>query len=123
MALIEGIAQFSHLVQTEEYNGQDTNKFSLTITVDEDSADMLQKSGVKLRTYEGQSQRKFASKFPVKIVDVNDQPFIGNVTRGSKVRLQYKEGPQHPVHGTSTYLTAVRVLELAEESSGSEEGF
>ena len=57
MALIEGTAAFSNLVETEVYNGQDTGKYSLTITVDEDSAGMLQKSGVKLRTYEGQSQR------------------------------------------------------------------
>ena len=34
------------------------------------------------------------------------------------MRLSYKTATPHPVHGTPTYLNAVRVVEAAEDSSG-----
>jgi len=118
MAVVSGKAAFAHLDSTEVYNGQDTGRYTLTVTLDDDNADMLAQQGVKLKDYEGVKQRKFASKFAVKIIDANDQPFIGNIPRGSTVRLSYKTGTPHPVHGTPTYLNAVRVVEVAEDSSG-----
>ena len=122
--LATGEVAFCHLVSTESYQGQDTGKYSISLTLSDDDAKSLQASGIKLRTYEGKNQRKFSSKYPVKVVDLNDQPFVGDITRGSKVRLQYKQGPEHPVHGVSTYLQQARVLELAEDTSdGSDEGF
>ena len=87
-------------------------------------AEKLSSEGVKVKDYEGTAQRKFASKFPVRIVNANDEPFTGPIPKGSKVRVQYKLGDSHPVHATPTYLNAVRVLELGEESGdGIEEGF
>jgi hypothetical protein len=117
MAVLTGKAAFVNLTETEQYQGQDTGRYTLTVTLDDDAAQMLSQQGVKLRDYEGISQRKFSSKYPVKIIDAEDNPFIGPVTRGSTIRLSYKTGPAHPVHGTPTYLNAVRVVELADDAS------
>jgi hypothetical protein len=81
-------------------------------------ADELAKKGVKLREYEGVKQRKFSTKYEVPMFDADGNDFSGRLTRGSKVRVQYAEGKPHPVHGTSTYLSKVKVLELAEASDG-----
>ena len=116
MAVLTGKAAFVNLTETEQYQGQDTGRYTLTVTLDNDAAQMLSQQGVKLRDYEGTAQRKFSSKYPVKIIDAEDNPFIGPVTRGSTIRLSYKTGPAHPVHGTPTYLNAVRVLELADDA-------
>jgi hypothetical protein len=48
--------------------------------------------------------------------DAEGGRYNGEVPYNSKVRLKYKTGPAHPVHGTPTYLEAVRVLEEAEGS-------
>ena len=117
MAVLTGKAAFVNLTETEQYQGQDTGRYTLTVTLDNDAAQMLSAQGVKLRDYEGTAQRKFSSKFPVKVIDAEDNPFIGPVTRGSTIRLSYKTGPAHPVHGTPTYLNAVRVVELADDAS------
>jgi len=116
MAVLTGKAAFVNLTETEQYQGQDTGRYTLTVTLDDDAAQMLSSQGVKLRDYEGTAQRKFSSKYPVKVIDAEDNPFIGPVTRGSTIRLSYKTGPAHPVHGTPTYLNAVRVLELADDA-------
>ena len=118
MAVVSGKAAFAHLDSTEVYNGQDTGKYTLTVTLDDENADLLAEQGVKLREYEGNKQRKFTSKFNVKVIDANDKPFVGNIPRGSVVRLSYKTATPHPVHGTPTYLNAVRVVEVAEDSNG-----
>jgi len=124
MSLAEGTVAFQNLQQTEVYQGQDTGRYTLTLSLDEDMASKLSDEGVKVKDYEGIAQRKFASKFPVRIVNANDEPFMGAIPKGSKVRVQYKLGDSHPVHATPTYLNAVRVLELGEESGdGIEEGF
>jgi hypothetical protein len=117
MAVLTGKAAFVNLTETEQYQGQDTGRYTLTVTLDADSAQMLSQQGVKLRDYEGTAQRKFSSKYPVKVIDAEDNPFIGPITRGSTIRLSYKTGPAHPVHGTPTYLNAVRVVELADDAS------
>jgi hypothetical protein len=117
MAVLTGKAAFVNLTETEQYQGQDTGRYTLTVTLDSDAAQMLSQQGVKLRDYEGTAQRKFSSKYPVKVIDAEDNPFIGPITRGSTIRLSYKTGPAHPVHGTPTYLNAVRVVELADDAS------
>lgn len=124
MSLAEGTVAFQNLQQTEVYQGQDTGRYTLTLSLEEDVASKLSDEGVKVKDYEGTAQRKFASKFPVRIVNANDEPFMGAIPKGSLVRVQYKLGDSHPVHATPTYLNAVRVLELGEESGdGIEEGF
>ncbi len=117
MAVLTGKAAFSYLTETEPYKGQDTGKYTLTVTLDDSTAQMLSDQGVKLRDYKGAPQRKFSSKYPVRVIDAEDNPFIGPITRGSTVRLSYKLSPEpHPVHGMSTYLNAVRVVELADDA-------
>ena len=81
MALLEGTVAFESLTRTEEYEGQDTGRYTITLTLDDEIAEALSEQGVKLRSYEDTSQRKFASKFPVKVVDANDERFIGPLTR------------------------------------------
>jgi hypothetical protein len=118
MQTIEGTIAFAELEATEIYNGQDTGKYSVVLSLDDSDANGLADMGVKLREYEGVKQRKFSSKFDVPLFDSEGAEFNGRVTRGSKVRVQYKLGNAHPVHGTSTYLNKIKVLELAEPSDG-----
>jgi hypothetical protein len=41
MNTIEGIVAFSNVTEHEEYNGKTTEKYSLTVTLDDDVADEL----------------------------------------------------------------------------------
>jgi len=66
-----------------------------------------------MREYEGAKQRKFASKFDVPVYEANGDEFMGSITRGSFVRVQYSLGQEHPVHGITPYLDKIKVLELA----------
>ncbi len=121
MAVIEGTVAFENLNEHEVYQGQSTGKYSLVISLDDETSNDLEAKGVKLREYEGVKQRKFSTKYEIPVFDTDGQPFMGRVTRGSKVRLLWAEGKPHPVHGTSTYLNKVKVLEVAESGDG--EGF
>lgn len=121
MAVLQGIVAFENLNETEFYNGQDTGKYSLVLTLDESDANDLSQKGIKLRDYEGVKQRKFSTKYPVEVIDTEDEPFRGRLTRGSKVKILWADGKPHPVHGTPTYLNKVRVLELADNTEGSED--
>lgn len=121
--LITGNVAFSSLTKYDEFNGQSTGAYTLTIQMDDSEAEALEAVGIRLKEYEGIPQRKFKSKFGIKVVDTEDRAFTGEIPRGSKVRLSFQVGPEHPVHGPSTYLKAVRVLEVAEDSSADEDGF
>lgn len=112
--VIEGIVNFSNVTKHDVYNGQDTGAYSLTITLSEDDAASLSAQGIKIKDYQGNKQRKFKSKYNIGMYDAEGNPYTGEVPYNSKVRLKYKLGQQHPVHGTSTYLEAVKVLEEAE---------
>jgi len=113
-ATLEGTVAFENLNEHEMYNGQSTGKFSLVVSLDDATADELDAKGVKLREYEGVKQRKFSSKYDVPVLNPDGSDFTGRVTRGSKVKLLYIDGPAHPVHGVGTYLNKVKVLEVAE---------
>ena len=115
---IEGIVNFSKLTETDVYKGQDTGNYTMTITMSEDDASTLAANGVKIRDYQGNKQRKFKSKYDIKTFDAEGNPYNGEVPYNSRVRLKYKMGPAHPVHGVSTYLEAVKVLEEAEMAVG-----
>ena len=121
--IIEGNVAFSNVTKHESFNGQSTGKYSVVVTLDEGTAAALRDQGVKLKQYQDAYQRKFASKFDIRVIDANDEPVRGEIPRGSKVRLSFKVGAPHPVHGATPYLTAVRVVEFAEDSSSNEEGF
>ena len=118
MAVLEGNVAFANLDEHEEYQGQSTGKYSLVLSLADADAEKLSEQGVKLREYEGVKQRKFSTKYEVPMYDAEGAEFMGRLTRGSKVRVQYAEAKPHPVHGTSTYLSKVKVLELAEASDG-----
>jgi len=115
---VEGIVNFSKLTEHDMYNGQDTGAYSMTITMSEDDASTLAANGVKIKDYQGNKQRKFKSKYDIKTFDAEGNPYNGEVPYNSRVRLKYKMGPAHPVHGVSTYLEAVKVLEEAEMAVG-----
>lgn len=115
---VEGIVNFSKLTEHDVYNGQDTGAYSMTITMSEDDASTLAASGIKIKDYQGNKQRKFKSKYDIKVFDAEGNPYNGEVPYNSTVRLKYKTGPAHPVHGVSTYLEAVKVLEEAEMAVG-----
>ena len=116
--VIEGTVNFSNVTQHDEYQGQSTGRFSLTITMSEDDASTLSWQGIKIKDYEGNKQRKFNSKFDIALFDADGNKYSGEVPYNSRVRLKYKTGPAHPVHGTPTYLEAVRVLEEADAPEG-----
>lgn len=113
-AVIEGIVNFSNVTQHDVFNGQDTGAYSMTITMSDEDATELAAKGVKIKEYQGAKQRKFKSKYDVKLFDAEGNPYRGEVPYNSKVRLKYKLGNPHPVHGVSTYLEAVKVLEEAD---------
>jgi hypothetical protein len=115
--VIEGTVNFSNVTQHDVYNGQSTGAYSLTITMSEEDATALSADGVKIKDYDGAKQRKFKSKYDIMRVDADGNRFEGEIPYNSKVRLKYKSGPAHPVHGTPTYLEAVKVLELPEMSA------
>ncbi len=118
MAVVEGTIAFENLDTHEMYQGQSTGKYSVVISLDDNTAEQLAGLGVKLREYEGTKQRKFSTKYDVPVMDAEGQPFAGRIGRGSKVRLLWAEGQPHPVHGTATYLNKIKVLEVAEQGEG-----
>ena len=120
MSVITGKVAFANLTEHEVFNGQSTGKYSVVVTLDEEAADKLAAEGVKLKTYKNESQRKFATKFEdFTVVDIDGEPVSrGSVRWGDTVRIKYGLGKPHPVHGTATYLSKVKVLELAEASEG-----
>jgi len=115
--VIEGTVNFSNVTKTDVFNGQDTGMFSMTITMSDDDAATLAAQGVKIKDYEGAKQRKFKSKYAINMYDAEGDRYNGEVPYNSRVRLKFKTGPAHPVHGTPVYLEAVKVLEEAEASA------
>jgi len=113
-SVIEGIVNFSNITQHDVFNGQDTGAFSMTVTLSEDDATTLAAQGVKIKDYQGAKQRKFKSKYDIKTFDAEGNRYTGEVPYNSKVRLKFKLGNAHPVHGVATYLEAIKVLEEAE---------
>jgi len=125
MSVISGTVAFANLTEHEVYNGQSTGKYSVVLSLDDVDAEQLQDAGVKIRTYQNQAQRKFSTKFEeFPVIDNEGEPVSrGSVRYGDKVRLKYNLGKPHPVHGTSVYLQAVRVVEKGEAMGGDDEGF
>ena len=114
-----GTVAFSNLTECEMYQGQSTGRYTVVVTMDDAEAAKLSDVGVKLKDYEGRAQRKFASKFPVTVVDVDNNVVSGEVPYGSVVRLLWSPSKEaHPQHGVGTYLNRVRVVEFAETGQG-----
>ena len=116
--IVEGVVNFSNLTAHDVFNGQSTGAYSMTVTLSEEDAAELSANGVKIKDYQGNKQRKFKSKYDIKVFDDEGNPYNGEVPYNSRVRLKYKLGQPHPVHGVATYLEAVKVLEEAEMTVG-----
>jgi hypothetical protein len=117
--VIEGIVNFSNVTQHDVYEGKDTGDYTVTITISEDDANQLSSKGVKIKDYKGAKQRKFKTQFDtLKVLDAEGNRYKGEIPYNSLVRVKYKLGKPHPVHGVSTYMQAVKVLEEAEMAEG-----
>ena len=89
MAVIEGKAMFVNIKETEVYEGKDTGRYTVTLTLNDETSNELSSKGVRLKSYgEGADailQRKFASKYPVRVIDAEGEPIAG-VGDGSRRR-------------------------------------
>lgn len=112
--VVEGTTNFSHLTKFEEYKGKSTERYALTITLDDDTAEKLESKGVNVREYDGKKQRKFTSQYEVRVVDGTGQPFEGEIPYNSSVKVAFKYGNEGE-HGVPTYLNAVQVVEAAND--------
>ena len=116
MAVIEGKAMFVNIKETEVYEGKDTGRYTVTLTLNDETSNELSSKGVRLKSYgEGSDailQRKFASKYPVRVIDAEGEPIAGDIPSGSTVRISYKYGNEHPVYGVPVYMDGIRVLEM-----------
>ena len=116
MAVIEGKAMFVNIKETEVFEGKDTGRYTVTLTLNDETSNELSSKGVRLKSYgEGADeilQRKFASKYPVRVIDAEGEPFAGDIPSGSTVRISYKYGDEHPVYGGPVYMDGIRVLEM-----------
>ena len=112
--VVEGTTNFSHLTKFEEYKGKSTERYALTITLDDDTAEKLESKGVNVREYDGKKQRKFTSQYEVRVVDGTGQPFEGEIPYNSSVKVAFKYGNAGE-HGVPTYLNAVQVVEAAND--------
>ena len=112
--ITEGIASFINLAQPDVYDGKPTEWYNITLTLEEKESEKLRDEGVLVNEYKNQGQRQFKTKHPIEVVDVEGEPMTKNFPYGSKVRVQWSKGPEHPKHKHATYLQKVRVLEMAE---------
>ena len=120
--ITEGTVAFSNLEETERYNGQDTGKYSIVLTLEPDEAAKLAQEGVKLREYKNQPQRKFVTKFSgFPVLDAEGEQIAKYIPYGSRVRVMWEPGKPHPQHGVSPYFKKIKVLEMAEGMAGADD--
>lgn len=113
--VVEGEVAFSHLKSFEEYMGKSTEKYALTLTISEEDAKSFSDQGVKIKQWEGKSQRKFTSGRAVTIYNPDLTPWDGDeIPRGSKVRIAFNISAEpYGDFGHSVYVNQVQVVELA----------
>jgi hypothetical protein len=104
----------THLTVHEEYQGQSTGKFALQLALTPDQKEKLESDGVKVKEYDGQPLRKFASRYEVKMFDKEGAEISRELPAGSKVRLEYIT-KSHPTAGEVPYVQRLMVLELGED--------
>lgn len=123
--ITEGTVAFCNLSETEKYQGQDTGRYSVVISIEDDDAESLEELGINLKEYEGKKQRKFVTKFShFPVLDLDGEVTSKHIPYGSKIRVLWEPSQPHPTWGVSPYLQKVKVLELADTGDvGDEEGF
>ena len=114
-----GTVSFCHLTKHEIYEGVSTNKYSITLMLDEKSAEALSDAGVKVGEYKGQPKRKFTTTFDVVIFNPDlsewekdkEGKYVREIPRGSEVNILAKvtEEP-YKSYGCSAYVDKVHVL-------------
>lgn len=110
--VIEGTVAFSNLKAHEVYDGKSTGKYSLTLTLDQDTAKKLSDQGVKLRDFEGTPQRKFTTNREIDIYNPDMSSWAGDeIPRKSKVKIQVRVGDAYKDFGNSAYVNAIQVIE------------
>jgi|TARA_R100001463_G_scaffold16942_10_gene43756 hypothetical protein len=120
--ITEGTVAFSNLAETERYNGQDTGKYSIVLTLEPDEAAKLAETGVKLKEYKNQPQRKFVTKFPgFSVLDADGESIAKFIPYGSRVRVMWEPSKPHPTHGVAPYFKKIKVLEMAEGGDGADD--
>jgi len=118
-----GTVSFCHLTEHEVYDGKTTGKFSITVMLDDKSAEALSDAGVKVGEYKGQPKRKFTTTFEdIKIFnpDLSEWKkgdsgrYEREIPRGSEVNILAKvtEEP-YKDYGCSAYVDKVHVLKEA----------
>ena len=121
--ITKGIAKYVYLDSTEKFQGEDTGKYTLTVSLDDKEAKALESEGVKVRTIKSYDEdgkedggsykaRKFSTKYPLsfEMIKTVDGEAIGHdFGAESVVEVLWKKGNEHPQHGVATYLTAVKV--------------
>jgi hypothetical protein len=122
--ITEGIANFVNLTETEFFNGKDTGKYSIMLTIEDDQVSTLEDAGVTVKEYKNQKQRKFVTQYDgFQVVDTDGESISKNIPYGSRVRILWEAGKPHPTHGSAPYLKKIRVLELAEHDVEGSEDF
>ena len=120
--ITEGVVAFSNLSETERYNGQDTGKYSIVITMEQEEADKLTAEGITVKEYKNQPQRKFVTKFPqFSVLDADGNPVPKEIPYGSKVKILWHGGKPHPTYGVAPYFKKIKVLEYADNMEMGEE--
>jgi hypothetical protein len=122
--ITEGIANFVNLTETEFFNGKDTGKYSIMLTIEDDQVSTLEDAGVTVKEYKNQKQRKFVTQYDgFTVVDTDGESISKNIPYGSRVRILWEAGKPHPTHGSAPYLKKIKVLELAEHDVEGSEDF
>lgn len=87
----EGISGFVHIATPDDFKG--TEKYKITLTLDNKNADVFKKAGVKLSEYNGEPQVHMSRKLEF------DQPAVYNV-----------DGERIPASELSPFGDLVRVV-------------
>lgn len=121
--VVVGIVAFSNVTKTDVYLGQDTGKYTVTVTVDDETRSRLEDLGVRVKDYEGKGQRKFTTKFEFTVEDAEGLPFAGEIPYGSKVKILADIKGSHPQWGPSTFFKRIKVLEKADNQDDAPDDF